>query len=158
MVKLLVILAILLFIVMQLAKLKPSKRDRQLQRLRDSARREGLQVVFWTASSQRYQHRSLPGSGFQYLLPAQDRDAPQLVWALWIDSQGERSVLAGVPPEQAHHFVVAFQRRYSDGWLLLEQRADGLAALWQERGTEQDVVNLAQGLRVLREQLQALPG
>lgn len=157
MVKLLIVLAILLFVGMHLSKLLPSKRDGQLQRLRDCAKREGLQVSFWTARVQRYQHYQLPASGFQYLLPqAQDREPPAS-WALWLNEKGELRKLHGIVPEQAQFFAEAYAKRYPKGWLLLEQRASGLGFVWEERGGEQDVIDLSVSLRNLREQLAALP-
>lgn len=158
MIKLLIIAAIILFIGMQVTRMIPSKRDEQLHRLRECAKREGLQVSFWTARTQRYQHHQLPASGFQYLLPEAPDHTPPASWALWANSKGELRKLHGEVPEQAVNFVQAFQRRYANGWILLEQRAGGLGFVWEERGQTQDVIDLAASVRNLREQLGALPG
>lgn len=156
-IKLLVVAAILLFVGMQVTRMLPSKRDAQLQRLRDCAKQQGLQVSFWTARVQRYQHHQLPASGFQYLLPEPDENDLKPAWALWINSAGETRKLHGQVPQQAFHFASAYQQRFERGWLLLEQRASGLGFVWEERGTEKDVIDLAASVRNLREQLRALP-
>ena len=157
-IKVLVVLAILLFVGMQVTRMLPSKRDAQLQRLRECAKREGLQVSYWTARSQRYQHFQFPAAGFEYLLPEPDESDSKASWALWANAAGELRKIHGPVPDQAENFVRAYQQRFNAGWILLEQRGSGLGFVWEERGHEQDVIDLAQSVRNLREQLGALPG
>lgn len=154
----LVLVAILLFIFSQLTRLRPSKRDQQLQGLRKAASRAGLVVRFWTARNSGYRLRQLPESGFVYLLPRLPQRDPEKPWALWLHADGGTQVLVGQPPELASQWLDAFRNRFTDAWALLECNDAGISLLWQERGEPDDVQNIADALQLLRQNLDALPG
>jgi hypothetical protein len=149
----LVLAAILLFIVAQMTRLRPSKRDQQLQALRAAAGRAGLSVRFWASRTSGYKLRQLPESGYIYILPWPLPHSVSVRWALWLDADGSTSTLAGEPPAVARDWLVAFRQRFPDGWALLETGEAGLCVLWQERGDVLDVEHLAQALDLLRKSL-----
>jgi hypothetical protein len=155
----LVLVAILLFVFAQITRLRPSRRDQQLQVLRNAATRAGLVVRFWTMRNSGYSHRQLPESGFIYLLPWPSRrilTTPS--WALWVNANGEMLILDGQPPDLARQWVSSFRERFTDAWALLECNDAGVGLLWQERGEPSDVQNIADALDLLRKNLDALPG
>lgn len=147
------IAVIAFFIVGQLTRLRPSKRDQQLQALRATAAQAGLVVRFWTSRNSGYQHRQLPTSGFLYSLPwLSHGDTPQH-WAVWVSEAGDMVTLAGNPPSLAQEWLTSFRQRFPDGWALLECTQTGLGVLWQERGNADDVRSLASALGLLRKSL-----
>ncbi len=154
----LILAAILLFIAAQVSRMRPSKRDQQLQALRQVATRAGLTVRFWTARNSGYRLRQLPESGYQYLLPRRLQGDAEPVWALWLDSDGRITPLGGQPPELAYQWLEAFHGRFHEPWALLESCQAGLGLVWQERGTPEDVTNICEALQLLRQNLDALPG
>src|SRR6478735_361002 len=154
----LVLLAILLFVVAQITRMRPSKRDLQLQGLRKAAARAGLVVRFWTVRNSGYSHRQLPESAFIYLQPWSPEyihNAP--AWTLWMNASGEMLSLVGKPPDLARQYLHSFRERFTDAWALLECNHAGLGLLWQERGEPDDVQNIADALDLLRKNLDVLP-
>lgn len=141
------------FIVGQIARLRPSRRDQQLQLLRAAAAQSGLSVRFWTARNSGYQHRHLPDSGFLYSLPWLSHANSPANWALWVSEHGEITTLSGSPPALARDWLASFRVRFPDGWALLECSQSGLGILWQERGSEADVKSLAAALDLLRKSM-----
>lgn len=141
------------FILGQVTRLRPSKRDQQLQALRAAAAQAGLSVRFWTSRNSGYQYRQLPASGFLYSLPWLSHGDVPSRWAVWVSETGEMVTLAGSPPELAKGWLASFRQRFPDGWALLECTQPGLGVLWQERGTEEDVKSLAAALDLLRKSL-----
>jgi hypothetical protein len=158
MIRWLVLLAILLFVIAQITRLRPSRRDQQLQVLRNTATRAGLVVRFWTLRNSGYSHRQLPESGFIYLLPWPPRHVHPSSWALWVNANGEMLMLDGQVPDLARQWVTSFRERFTDAWALLECNEAGVGLLWQERGEPADVQNIADALDLLRKNLDALPG
>lgn len=155
----LLLVAILLFIAAQISRLRPSKRDQQLQDLRQAATRAGLLVRFWTQRNSGYQHRQLPESGYQYVLPWPSKDEPVARWAVWQSAAGELFPLGGTAiPDLAGRWLETFRQRFPDAWALLECSDSGIGLLWQERGAAEDINNIADSLVALRENLRALPG
>ncbi len=155
----LVLVAILLFIAAQISRLIPSKRDQQLQDLRQAATRAGLLVRFWTKRNSVYQHRQLPESGYQYVLHFPAKDEPVERWAVWQNTAGELFPLGGTPtPELARRWLETFRERFPDSWAMLECSGSGIGLLWQERGSVEDIHTIADSLGTLRENLNALPG
>jgi hypothetical protein len=154
----LVLIAILAFVFSQLTRLRPSKRDQQLQALRKAAANAGLLVRFWTARNSGYTNRQLPDSGFIYQLPWMAHRHAPVNWAIWIAVDGSLSNLAGNPPELAERWLFSFRDRFADAWALLECNDSGLNLLWHERGEPDDVQNIADALDLLRKNLDALPG
>lgn len=154
----LILAAILLFIVAQLTRLRPSQRDKQLEDLRKAAGRAGLSVRFWTLRNSGYSQRQLPESGYLYLLPWPAKYVPSGKWALWINASGETMVLAGQPPDLSRQWLDSFRHRFADAWALLECNDSGIGLVWQERGQSEDVQNIADAMLLLRDNLEALPG
>lgn len=155
----LVLVAILLFVFAQITRLRPSKRDKQLQELRKTAARAGLVVRFWTLRNSGYTHRQLPESGFIYLMPWPPKHVhTSPPWGLWMNASGDILGLAGQPPDLARQWVSSFRERFTDAWALLECNDAGVGLLWQERGEPSDVQNIADALDLLRKNLDALPG
>ncbi|MBK8288122.1 MAG: hypothetical protein IPK95_05330 [Cellvibrionales bacterium] len=155
----LVLIAILVFVFAQITRMRPSRRDQQLQALRKAASVAGLTVRFWTSRNSGYSHRQLPESGFMYILPwplKHDHAAP--AWALWVNSHGEVLNIAGQPPELAQQYLASFRERFADAWGLLECNNAGVCLLWEERGEPADVQDIADALDLLRKNLDALPG
>ena len=153
-----ILIGIILFVVAQIARLRPSKRDQQLQNLRKAASHAGFIVRFWTARNSGYSHRNLPESAFIYLLPWQPKVTHTAdVWAVWINANGEMVNVAGQPPDLAQQWLVSFRERFPDAWALLECNATGMGLLWQERGDANDIQNIADALDLLRKNLNALP-
>ncbi len=149
-----VLLLIVFFVAGQLAHLRPSRRDKQLQAMRSTAARAGLGVRFWTARSSGYVLRQLPTTAFMYSLPWPNRSQRVQRWALWMQADnGETIVLAGEPPKLAQDWLSAFRQRYPSAWALLECGDNGLGVLWQELGNEQDVQSLAEALDLLQKSL-----
>ena len=151
-----ILIAIILFIAAQITRLRPSKRDQQLQSLRKAASHAGFIVRFWTARNSGYIYRGLPESAFIYLLPWQ----PEIIhttdiWALWVNANGEMVNIAGQPPDLARQWLVSFRERFPDAWALLECNSTGLGLLWQERGDANDIQNIADALDLLRKNLNA---
>lgn len=158
MIRWLVLFAVFAFVFSQISRLRPSKRDRQLQALRKAATNAGLLVRFWTARKSGYSFRQLPESGFVYQLPwIANRHSP-VSWAIWIGADGRISNLAGHPPDLAEQWLFSFRDRFPDAWALLESNDSGINLLWQERGEPDDVQNIADGMSLLRKNLDALPG
>ena len=151
--KWLVLIAIVAFIASQITRLRPSARDAQLQKLRQSATRSGLLVRFWTLRSSGLSLRKLPESGFVYILPWSRGSVVSPRWALYLSEQGECSSLAGSPPGVAHDWLNAFQQQFPAAWALLESTDVGLSVLWQERGTEKDIEDLASAMKLLLKSL-----
>lgn len=151
--KWLVLIAILAFIASQITRLRPSARDAQLQKLRQSASRSGLLVRFWTLRSSGLSLRKLPESGFVYILPWPHGSPVPSRWALYLSEQGECSAQAGSPPGVAYDWLNAFQQQFPAGWALLESAEGGVSVLWQERGTEKDIEALAAAMRLLLKSL-----
>ena len=153
-----ILIGIILFVIAQIMRLRPSKRDQQLQSLRKAASHAGFIVRFWTARNSGYSHHNLPESAFIYLLPWQPKVThTDDVWALWINAKGEMVNLAGQPPDLAQQWLVSFRERFPDAWALLECNATGMGLLWQERGDANDIQNIADALDLLRKNLNALP-
>ena len=158
MIRYVIIIAIVLFVLAQLTRLRPSNRDQQLQALRKAAANAGLAVRFWTARNSGYKQRYLPESGYLYQLPLMPDERPCLPWALWLASSGEMVTLAGQPPELARQWLASFRERFADAWGMLECSGTGMGLLWQERGEPDDVQKIADALTLLRHNLDALPG
>jgi hypothetical protein len=153
-----VLLVILLFIAVQITRMRPSKRDQQLRDLRKVAAHAGLTVHFWTLRNSGYSNRHLPESGFVYCLPAQPNTPPLSKWALWINKNGEMLALAGTPPDLAKQWLVSFREQFPDAWALLDSTNAGISLLWEERGQPEGVQNIADALDLLRKNLDAIPG
>ena len=151
--KFLVLVAIIVFIAAQITRLRPSARDSQLQALRLAAGHAGLLVKFWSARNSGYTHRELPESGFMYILPWVIGYSSFSRWGIWVSSEGHTRVLAGKPPQVAMEWLSAFQHQFPLGWALLESGEAGLSVLWQERGTEKDVKDLAAAMNLLKDSL-----
>lgn len=147
-----------LFIVAQVMRLQPSRRDRQLQALRQAAARAGLAVRFWTLRNSGYSHRQLPESGFMYYFPWPLQEPPLAVWAVWMNPAGEVFDVSGKSPDLARQWLDSFREKYSGAWALLECSATGMGLLWQERGEPEDVHNIAEALDLLRKNIDAIPG
>ena len=151
-----ILIAIILFIAAQITRLRPSKRDQQLQSLRKAAAHAGFIVRFWTARNSGYSYRALPESAFIYLLPWQPQTNNTTdVWALWVSANGEMVNIAGQPSDLARQWLVSFRERFPDAWALLECNSTGLGLLWQERGDPGDIQNIADALDLLRKNLNA---
>lgn len=153
-----VLLVILLFIAVQITRMRPSKRDQQLQGLRKIATHAGLKVNFWTLRNSGYSNRHLPESGFMYCLPAQQNMPPLTKWALWVNANGEILTLAGAPPDLAKQWLVSFREQFPDAWALLDSTPAGIGLLWEERGQPEAVQSIADALDLLRKNLEAIPG
>lgn len=153
------LIAILLFVCGQIVRMRPTKRDQQLQVLRKAAMQVGLTVRFWTRRNSGYNYKSLPESGFIYLLPWPPKH--HLVvnhWAVWLSAGGDIVTVTGAVPDLAQQWLLSFRTRFADAWALLEYNQSGIALLWQERGGPDDVKNIADALDLLRKNLDALPG
>ena len=146
----------LLFIVSRMTSLRPSARDKKLQLLRQTAAQMGLAVRFWTLRTSGYQCRQLPESGFMYYFPWPMTDPPKVLWALWLNADGEMQNVAGTVPVLAQQWLTSFHKNFPENWALLECSMTGVGLLWQERGELEDVKNIAQALDVLRKNIDVI--
>jgi hypothetical protein len=142
----LVLMIVFLFVFKQISRLRLSKRDRQLQALREAATHAGLLVRFWTLRASGYRLCGLPESGFSYVLRWPPKYTPAEYWGLWLSATGEIQKLAGTPSVLAYEWLESFHLRFAGGWALLDISDAGIALLWQERGTKEDVADLAVAL------------
>ncbi len=152
-----VLIFALLFIFSRMTRLQPSSRDKKLQLLRQTAAQAGLAVRFWTLRTSGYQRRQLPESGFMYYFPWPITETPKMLWAVWLNADGELQDVAGKVPVLAQQWLTSFRQNFPDSWALLECSATGMGLLWQECGEPQDVTNIAQALDVLRKNLDVIP-
>lgn len=147
-----------LFVVAQVVRIQPSRRDKQLLLLRQAATRAGLAVRFWTARSGGYNNRQLPASGFMYYIPWNVKEPAPLSWSVWMQANGEIQNVVGNPPALAHQWLTAFRNTHVDAWALLECNATGLGVLWKEQGEPEGVQQIADALHLLRQNISVVSG
>ena len=153
------LIGILLFVCAQIVRMRPTKRDQQLEGLRKTATRAGLAVRFWTLRNSGYTFRELPESGFVYLLPWPPKHSHDVRhWAVWLGNRGDVVSLAGAVPDLAKQWLISFGSNFTDAWGLLQCNESGIGLLWQERGSPEDVQKIADALDLLRKNIDALPG
>jgi hypothetical protein len=147
-----ILLVVVAFVVGQVMRLRPSSRDVQLQKMRQAASRLGLFVRFWTLRASGYTQYGLPESGFMYSLPLGDARSLNR-WVLWMTGAGDVRVLSGTPPDLARDWLQAFRQRHPDSWILLEYSDSALSVLWEEKGGEKAVEDLAGALSLLKKSI-----
>lgn len=132
---------VLAFVLGSALAMRPSPRQRQLARLRACAVGEGLRIQL------------RPGEPVvDYMLPWRTVDVA-LAAALRVDADrderdGWRLVSQGAPSTAALEQALAL---FPEVVQRVTAHAEGLAARWEERGAEEDVLVLARALRALRE-------
>lgn len=132
---------VLAFVLGAALAMRPSPRQRQLARLRACAIGEGLRI------------RLRPGEPVvDYMLPWRTVDVA-LAAALRVDA--DRDARDGwLLVSQGAPCTVALERAlelFPASVQHVTAHAEGLAARWEERGAEEDVLALARALRALRE-------
>lgn len=136
----LIALGVLAFMLAPLIWILPNPRQQHQTRLREVARRCGLQVrVVALPQTRRQRVRREPEQRLvSYTRPITTR-RPGAPWKLWLQEGGdEEGALAGDSSLQA--VVAANRSRFPDDALLLEYTGLGLSLYWRERGADADTV------------------
>lgn len=135
-----VLVAVLLFVLGPIIAIRPSRRQAQLARLRASAVANGLRV--------RIDPDGMRSGHADYVLPWQPGCEAAERWPGFMYRRDDGGAWHGMSQDGgSDHLLERLLRDLPEGVVQLRGTAEGLVARWDERGSEADVLRMAEGLR-----------
>lgn len=135
-----VLVAVLLFALGPIIAIRPSRRQARLARLRARAIANGLRV--------RIDPDAVRSGHADYVLPWPPGREAVGKWSGLMCRRGDGGSWQGVSQDgDPGHPLERLLRELPEGVVQLHGAAEGLVARWDERGSEADVLRMAEGLR-----------